>query len=861
MKRTCLQKNTTCPGVSGNTDEQNNFEFHNDQIYFNEHFFDPKDNQVIISFVRMNKIINQLFISCFFLCAMSFTLQAKTQKVGKAKITVEVNKPGHTISPTLFGIFFEDINLSADGGLYPELVRNRSFEDADTLQYWKFISADGKSKATVCIANVQSSPPVPPLNPFNRKSLLIDANGFFKLENEGYWGINAVQGESYSFKLAARASEDYSVPLKVQLISSEGKVLASGEIKGFDNSWKYYSLNLNVTGGDPKAHLEISGEGSGKLYLDMGSLMPGKTWKNHGMRVDLAQSIDALNPSFLRFPGGCWVEGDDFAHMNHWKNTIGNIDTRTPLWNIWGYNATHGLGYHEYLQLAEDLGAEPLYCINAGISHKEVVPLDQMGQWVQDALDAIEYANGPETSVWGAIRARNGHSKPFNMKYLEIGNENGMAPYAERWALIAKAILAKYPEMKLIANEWAGGHPSDPNPGIIDEHYYNNPDWFIWNSNKYDSYDRKGPKIFIGEYAVTENTGNGNLRGAIGEAAWMTGMERNSDIVMMGSYAPLFCNSNHKAWPVNLINYDSYRWFGLPSYYVQQMFSNNQGTVTLPVSIEGAPAIEAPYSKGCIGLGTWLNSAEFKDVIVTSPAGKTLFKADFSKVDEKWRKTGRGEWSVQDGILKQSAIASGVTVFMGDTTWTDYTITLKARKISGENGFQIYFHNQSSRERIRWDLGGYTNSVHMLDIGVISESIPATIEIGPWYDIKIEILGNTVKGYLNGKLIQEVSDTRANVKSLCASASIEDKSGDIILKVVNASSVSIKTLIDLKGTTTLTGNGKAIVLTSNSPFDENTLDEPTKVSPKSENIKLTGTTLTHTFPGNSLTIIRLASQK
>jgi alpha-L-arabinofuranosidase len=809
----------------------------------------------------MKRTIVAILYASFLLYFINAPIQTQARSAEKVSITVELNKPGHKISPMLFGIFFEDINLSADGGLYPEMLRNRSFEDADTLQNWKFYSADGKSMVSVCAANVQSRPPVPPLNPFNRKSLLIDANGLFNLQNEGYWGINAVQGESYSFKLAARATENYSAPLTIQIKNSDGKVLASDEINRFESDWKYYSLNLTVLESDPKAHLEISGEGNGKLFLDMVSLMPGKTWKNHGLRVDLAKSIDALNPSFLRFPGGCWVEGDDFAHMNHWKNTIGNIDARIPLWNIWGYNATHGLGYHEYLQLAEDLGAEPLYCINAGISHKEIVPLDQMGQWVQDALDAIEYANGPETSVWGSIRAMNGHPKPFNLKYLEIGNENGMAPYAERWALISKAIHAKYPDMKLIANEWAGGHPSDPNPEIIDEHYYNNPDWFIWNSNKYDKYDRNGPKIFIGEYAVTENTGNGNLRGAIGEAAWMTGMERNSDIVIMGSYAPLFCNANHKAWPVNLINFDSYRWFGLPSYYVQEMFANNQGTVTLPVNIEGAPAIEAPYSKGCIGLGTWLNSAEFKDVVVTSPAGKTLFKADFSKVNEKWRKTGRGEWTVHDGVLKQSAIASGVTVFMGDTTWTDYTITLKARKISGENGFQIYFHNQSNRERIRWDLGGYTNSVHMMDIGVIAESIPATIEAGQWYDIKIDIRGNSVKGYLNGKLVQEVSDTREKVKSLCVSASFDDKAGDFILKVVNASSGSVSTQINLNGAKNLAGSGKVIVLSSANPLDENTLEEPTKVSPKTESVKLSGDFLTHSFPGNSFTIIRIPNFK
>jgi len=803
--------------------------------------------------------MRQLLKLALTITALTSLLIARQHAAANATITVEVNKPGHKISPTLFGIFFEDINLSADGGIYPELVRNRSFEDADTLENWKFVSANGKSTASICTADVYARPPVPPLNAFNRKSLCVKADGMFRLENDGYWGMNIVRGSSYSFRMAARAVEGFNTVLTVRILGSKGEELASGAIGGLETSWKYSSAKLTASGSDPEAHLEISGEGKGKLYLDMVSLIPERTWKDHGLRVDLGESLDSLHPKFLRFPGGCWVEGEDFAHMNHWKNTVGSIDTRTSLWNIWGYNATNGLGYHEYLQLAEDLGAEPLFCINAGISHREIVPLDRMGQWVQDALDAIEYANGPENSLWGSLRAKNGHPKPFNLKYIEIGNENGQTPYDERWALIAKAIQAKYPDIRLIADEWAGSHPQDPTPGIVDEHYYNNPDWFIWNANKYDSYDRKGPKIFIGEYAVTENTGKGNLRGAIGEAAWMTGMERNSDVVVMGSYAPLLCNANHKAWPVNLINFDSYRWYGLPSYYVQQMFANNQGTVLLPVSIEGSPLIKPPHSSGCIGLGTWNNAAEFKEVTVASPDGKLLFKSDFSKNIDDWRKTGRGDWSVQDGALKQSAIAPGITAFVGDTSWTDYTISLKARKISGENGFQIYFHNRNNHERVRWDLGGYWNSVHVMEIGITSESMKASIETGRWYDIRIEIRGNSVKGYLDGKLVQEVADNRANVKSLCASAARDDKSGDIILKIVNAGSEPLDTQIDLKSAGTVSGNGKAIVLTSASPLDENTLDEPTKVSPTTEMVKLAGTKLTRTFPANSLTVIRLST--
>jgi alpha-L-arabinofuranosidase len=795
----------------------------------------------------------------FVLLASMSVLQAQTGGTAEAKIVVEVDKPGSAISPDLFGIFFEDINLSADGGVYPELVRNGSFEDADSLQYWKFVSVGGKSIASICNADVQARPPILPLNPFNLKSLRVKVTGSFDLENDGYWGMNIIEGHRYTFSIAARSTDGFSSPLKVRIVNSEGKELASSEVKAFNDTWKYFSVTLTAIGSDPKAHMEILGDGNGTLYLDMVSLMPDNSWKNHGLRVDLSEALDALHPKFMRFPGGSWVNGGDLAHMYRWKNTIGNIDERTPLGNLWGYNSTNRLGYHEYLQLAEDLGAEPLFCINAGISFRDVIPMDQMGQWVQDALDAIEYANGPINSVWGSLRAKNGHPEPFNLKYVEIGNENGQAPYAERWALMAKAIRAKYPDVKLIANEWAGGHPQEPMPGIIDEHYYDNPDWFMWNANKYDIYDRKGPKIFIGEYAVTENTGKGNLRGAIGEAAWMTGMERNSDIVIMGSYAPLFCNANHKAWPVNLINFDSYRWFGLPSYYVQQMFANNQGTVVLPVNVKNAPALQAPSRSGCIGLGTWNNSAEFKDVKVVSADGKVLFQSDFPGAIDTWRKIGRGEWSVQDGVLRQSAIAPFVTAFVGDTTWTDYTITLKARKLAGENGFQIYFHHLKNNDRLRWDLGGFSNSVDLLEIGVTSATMSATIEPGRWYDVKIELRGNSARGYLDGKLVQEVGDIRTSVKGLFTSAARDDKSGDVILKVVNVSFESLAAQIELKGAGALTGSGKAVVLTSGNPLDENTLEDPTKVSPKTEMVQFSGNLLTRSFPGNSLTVIRLTT--
>jgi len=670
--------------------------------------------------------------------------------------------------------------------------------------------------------------------------------------------MNMVQGDSYTFKMAARATDGFKSPVLVRMVSSEGQELAAGQLQGFNGNWNYYSVDLTASGSDPKAHLELSSSGSGVLYLDMVSLMPDKTWKNHGLRVDLAESLDALHPKFLRFPGGCWVEGDDFAHMNHWKNTVGNIDVRTPLWNIWGYNATQGMGFYEYLQLAEDLGAEPLFCINVGMSHKEHIPMDRMAQWVQDALDAIEYANGPTNSVWGSMRAAAGHPAPFNLKYMEIGNENGGDIYRERWPLFVHAIHAKYPYIQFVANHWAGGYPHEPMPDIVDEHYYDTPEWFMRNADHYDKYDRTGPKIFVGEYAVTKNCGLGNLRGAIGEAAFMTGLERNSDVVKMASYAPLLVNLNHRAWNPDLINFDSSKWYGLPSYYVQQMFAVNRGDVYLPTTVE-SPLAEPAESGGMIGVGTWNTAAEFKDVKVTAPDGKVLYESDFSKGARGWKLLGNGaSWSVQDGVLQQTAEKEFIRAVTGKREWKDYTLTLKARKISGDEGFLILFHIVGDDDRNWWNIGGWGNTADAIEYGHTMDSKSSHIETGRWYDIKLVVEGKNVKCYLDGKLIHDlIYDDGGKVSSLYATAATDDQSGDVIVKVVNASGKPLETEIDLSGATNLTGKGDAIVLTSASGTDENSLAEPAKVSPKTEEVSFSGTSLKRSFPGNSFTVLRL----
>ena len=771
-----------------------------------------------------------------------------------AKITVDAAHPAHAISPTLWGIFFEDINMSTDGGIYPELVRNLSFEDSDKPENWTFAAVGGGSEAAVITADVHGQPK--PLNAFNRKSLRVKVDGAFTLQNGGYWGMNFVSGDGYTLKFAARG-EKFDGKLTAKILSSTGEVLASGDISVIGDGWKYFTLDLTATGSDPKAKLEISGDGKGTLFLDMVSLMPKKTWKNHGLRTDLAESLQDLHPAFVRFPGGCWVEGDDFAHMNHWKNTIGNIDSRTPLWNIWGYNATHGLGFYEYLQMTEDLGAEPLFCINIGMSHKETIPMDRLGQWVQDALDAIEYANGPTNSLWGAQRAAAGHPAPFNLKYMEIGNENGgFNGYVEHWNLFYDAIRAKYPYIKFIADGW--DKFGDKQPDIVDDHYYDTPEWFMRHADQYDKTDRHGPKVFVGEYAVTKNCGLGNLRGAIGEAAFMAGLERNSDVVVMASYAPLLVNLNHRAWNPDLINFDSAKWYGLPSYYVQKLFAENRGDVSLPTTVE-APDVEPAVTGGMIGVGTWNTAAEFKDIKVTAPDGKVLLAADFSNGIKDWKLLGDGaDWKVQDGALRQTAEKEFIRALAGDKKWTDYTLTLKARKISGAEGFLILFHIGGDDDRTWWNIGGWGNTADGIEAGETLDSKPSHIDTDRWYDLKITVSGKNVKCWLDGELVHDLDyDSGGKINSLYAVSATDASSGDLIVKVVNASAQPLETQVDLSGGNNLSGKGTATVLTSENGADENSLENPTKVSPKTEPVSFTGTSLKRSFPGNSFTVLRL----
>lgn len=533
-------------------------------------------------------------------------------EVGAATIEVQVDKPGASINPAMWGIFFEDINFGADGGLYAELIKNRAFEFPDPMMGWtKLIPT--KSKGQFSIRDEK------PFNAANPHYLRIESTEPLPIgvANEGFRGIGVKNGEAYNFSAQIR-KVDGAVVLRVALYGSDGAVLDSVVFKDFSSDWKKVSAVLHPNDTDARAKLVVLIEGKGALDLDMVSLFPEKTWKNRpgGLRADMVQILADMKPGFMRFPGGCIVEGPELAGRYQWKKTIGPVEERQLLVNRWNteflhrpapdYYQTFGLGFFEYFQLCEDIGAQPLPILNCGMACQfnsgELCPMDQLDPYIQDALDLIEFANGPVTSVWGAKRAAFGHPEPFNMKMLGVGNEQWGPQYIERFAKFSSALKQKYPEVLLVGA--AGPDPGDErfkflwsklrdlNADIVDEHCYAQPAWFLANAHRYDNYDRKGPKVFMGEYAAQSQytvspKNRNNLETALAEAAFLTGLERNADVVRLASYAPLFAHVDAWQWRPDLIWVNNLTVMPTPNYYVQALFSRNRGDQMLPIKMNG----------------------------------------------------------------------------------------------------------------------------------------------------------------------------------------------------------------------------------------------------------------------------------
>ena len=503
-------------------------------------------------------------LPCFILAGACLAFFSSSAPAQTGTVTIQANQPAANISPNLFGIFFEEINMAGDGGLYAELIRNRSFEDGSTPVNWTLVTSGGAAGSFALDTSM-------PLSSSNTHSLLLtmtSGTGSVGAANTGYYGIPLTNGATYNLGLYARAAGGFSGNITVSLESANGATTyAQGTVSGLTTGWQHFTMALVPNAPDPSARLVLRISQIGSVYVDFVSLFPAQTFNNrtNGLRPDLANMLVSLKPSFMRFPGGNWVDGYGTANAYHWELTIGDPANRTPRGGAWGYMVDNGLGFHEYLQLCEDLGATPLLCVNAGMDGNQVaVPPSQLGPWVQEALDAIQYANGDTSTYWGAQRAANGHPASFNLQYIEIGNENHGASYNTNYGIFYSGIKSNYPAIHVIVN--SPNYSSDPIPSsapleIVDEHFYTSPAIYMaQTATRYDSYNRNGPKIFVGEYAVAyaqpPNTFPATLQNAIAEAACMTGFERNSDLVQMTCYAPLFCNLSNPNWYPDLIYFN-----------------------------------------------------------------------------------------------------------------------------------------------------------------------------------------------------------------------------------------------------------------------------------------------------------------
>ena len=521
---------------------------------------------------------------------------------------VRADQPGASIPSTMYGIFFEDINFGADGGLYAELVKNRSFEFEQPLMGWTPFGS----------VEVRSDKPSFDRNPHYVRLTEVGQITHAGLENEGFRGMGIQADEPYDLTFYGRVVKGDELTLRVELVSASNDIIETQRITLAGSSWKHYQLALLSKTTEPEARLRLTMETKGTLDLEHVSLFPRHTFNNrpNGLRADLAEALKALKPGVFRFPGGCIVEGTTIETRYQWKNTVGPVENRPLNINRWNYTFPHkkfpdyyqsyGLGFFEYFQLSEDLGAEPLPVLNCGLScqfenegMEQHVPVEKLQPYIDDALDLIEFANGPVTSHWGKLRADMGHPSPFGLKYIAIGNEQWGELYPERLAPFVQAIRARYPEIQIVGSagpnaegeqfEYLWPEMRRLNVDLVDEHYYRSPEWFLSNADRYDNYDRKGPKVFAGEYACHADNKANSFLTALCEAAFMTGLERNADVVPLSTYAPLFAHVEAWQWRPDLIWFDNLRVMKTPNYYVQQLYSHHAGTRVVPFLRAGKP--------------------------------------------------------------------------------------------------------------------------------------------------------------------------------------------------------------------------------------------------------------------------------
>jgi len=593
------------------------------------------------------------------------TFLAGNTLFAQKELTVDMSETIAPIQPTMYGIFFEDINFAADGGLYAEMIKNRSFEFTIPMMGWSQPNSDRHSY------NNESGFAMP-VKYFEGEGNLNflrvqvkNAEGY-ELHNEGFRGMGIKEGDTYRFTFDAKQMEGAVSAVKAELLDEEGNTIAEASILVSGSEWANYKAEIVPNKTVMKGSLKLTFEGTGELGLDMVSLFPTDTWngRENGLRKDLVQLLYDLDPGFLRFPGGCIVEGRTLARRYQWKKTVGPVDERPSLVNRWNtefdhrltpdYYQSFGLGFFEYFQLSEDLGAEPLPILSCGIACQfntgELVPMDELDPYVQDALDLIEFANGSTDTPWGKVRADMGHPEPFNMKYIGVGNEQWGPEYIERYKVFNEAIAEKYPEIIIVSGsgpfpdgdyfEYGMKELKKIGAEIIDEHYYRSPEWFRENATRYDSYDRNGPKIFAGEYAaqsvaIASPDNKNNWETALSEAAFMTGLERNAEVVQLTSYAPLMAHAEGWQWTPDMIWFNNLESYGTPNYYVQKLYSTNKGTDLISVTQDGENLVGQEELYASATLDSEANEVVVKVVNTSSEAQEIQLNFEGKRLKNK----------------------------------------------------------------------------------------------------------------------------------------------------------------------------------------------------------------------------------
>ncbi|MFF1375010.1 alpha-L-arabinofuranosidase C-terminal domain-containing protein [Streptomyces sp. NPDC058308] len=790
-------------------------------------------------------------------------------------IDVDTDRTGAKIDDSMYGVFYEDINRAADGGLYAELVQNRSFE----------YSADDNASATP-LTSWQTSGTVRALadegrlNARNRT--YVSLAGGASVTNSGYnTGIAVAKGKRYDISVWARTDRASRAPLTLTLRDTGGE-LATGRRVTARGGWAKYEATFTATRTSATGRLTVAA--GAPVALDMISLFPRDTYKGreNGLREDLAQKIADLKPGFLRFPGGCLVNtgsheaydeksGWQRKRSYQWKDTIGPVEQRATNANFWGYNQSYGLGYYEYFQFAEDTGAMPLPVVPALVTgcgqNKATDDPALLKRHIQDTLDLIEFAGGPATSRWGSKRAAMGHPAPFHLTHLEVGNEENLPEeFFARFKQFRAAIEAAHPEITVVSNSGPDDSGAtfdkawqlnrDADVAMVDEHYYNSPQWFLENNDRYDSYDRNGPKVFLGEYASQGNTfGN-----ALSEAAYMTGLERNADMVQLASYAPLLANEDYVQWKPNMIWFDNDQSWGSANYETQKLFMRNAGDEVVPSTASATPAASGPIT-GAVGLSTWATSAAYDDVRVTGADGEALLSDDFSAGDSRWTKAaGRGSWAVTDGAYVQSdENAEDTLVTAGERSWHNYDLRVKATKKAGKEGFMVAFGVKDTGNHYWWNIGGWNNTrsaVEKTTDGAKQTMVQddTTVEAGRAYDLRVEVRGRQVTLYLDGKKWGSFTDDKP-AEPFRQVVTRDKATGELIVKVVNAQGAQARTRIDLGDGAGVAAKARVTMLAAD-PAAENTKSTH-PVAPRTSVFDGVGDRFTYTFPAHSVTFLRI----